>query len=316
MLSIPLFLPDSLIPPHASSFSPLKVTASLKQDAMYNQKISFSSLFEQKDPEEALVENALRVISFNIRSDDDPGHAWCHRKQKVASVLRFHHADLIGLQEPSEQQLHDLCTSLTEFEIYGGVCLKEGAHDPIFFRKSRFQLLHAGYFYLSQTPDFPSTGWDAKYMRATCWVKLLDKRTRKQFYFFNTHFDYHGRVARDESARLLKQKIREIAGRFPFVLTGDFNLFPTLGGEETYQILTDQTGPIHLTDAQTISQHPHHGPTGTWSGFKEAGQPGIKPDYIFVGPQIEVYLHGVLADTFDGQFPSDHLPVLADVLLS
>lgn len=282
---------------------------------MYSSKISLTSLFDSPEREDPHFEDSIRVVSFNVRSDDDPEHAWCDRKQKVASILRFHHADLVGLQEPCEKQLKDLVFFLSEFEMYGGVCLKEGAHDPIFFRKSRFQLLKSGYFYLSQTPDFPSKGWDAKYTRATCWVKLLDKRTRKQFYFFNTHFDYHGRTARDESAYLLKKKIQEIAGKDPFVLTGDFNLFPTLGGEATYQILTESKGSATLIDAQRASQHPHHGPTGTWSGFKEAGQPGIKPDYIFVAPQVDVYLHGILADTFDGQFPSDHLPVLADVFI-
>lgn len=264
------------------------------------------------DPENIRFDEAIRVMSFNVHSDDDPLHAWADRKGRVASTIRFHHADIIGVQEPTLAQLNDLTPALSEFSSYHGVTLGK-AHDPIFYRKSRFELVKSGYFFLSQTPDLYSIGWDGKYPRATTWVELRDKKTNKSLYFFNTHFEYHGREARDRSASLLCEKIGEIAGKSPYIVSGDFNLFPGLGGDETYKILTDKNSPARLIDAQSSAQFPHHGPTGSWSGFKEAGQPGIKPDFIFVSPQIEVYLHGILADTFDGQFPSDHLPIIADL---
>lgn len=256
---------------------------------------------EQK---EVHFEEAMRVMSFNILSDDNSEHAWEKRKSSVVSMIRFHRADLIGLQEASSEQIHDLVNALPEYGVF------QGLYNPILFRKSCFQLVSSGSFYLSLTPNQTSLGWDAKFPRTVCWVKLLDKKRGGEFAFFNTHFDYHGSLARNESVQLLKQKIPQIAGKCPFVIAGDFNLFPDLGGEKTYQLLTST-----FFDAQKLAQFPHHGPTGTWSGFKEAGQPGIKPDCIFVGPKVEVYLHGILSDTFDGQFPSDHLPVVADLVI-
>lgn len=271
--------------------------------------------------ERLYFEETLRIMSFNICCEDHPEYDWGDRKKKVASVIRFHKADLIGLQEASQDQIDDITRFLPEFHLYAGARLHNGSvdtHDSILFRKSRFDLLNSGFFFLSPTPDQPSKGWDAKYFRAAAWVKLFDKKSQTTFYFFNTHFDYHSRAARDQSARLLRSKVAEIARSLPFIVVGDFNLFPELGGGETYQILTDKN-PFSegrpLIDAQKCALLPHHGPTGTWSGFKEAGQPGIKPDYIFVDAAIEVYQHGILADSFDGQFPSDHLPVVADLSL-
>ena len=289
-----------------SSLSELTVFASLMQENPYRPINKDESSTSTLEPREIHFNNSVRVMSFNILSDGDEGeHAWALRQSAVVSMIRFHHADLIGLQEPSHAQLDDIKKALPEFEVFNGI------YNPILLRKSRFEMISSGSFYLSSTPDQPSTGWDAKFPRAVSWVHLKDMKLGQQFLFFNTHFDYHGKNARDESASLLKEKVREIARGLPYVIAGDFNLFPNLEGENTYQILTEI-----FRDAQNLSEFPHHGPTGTWSGFKEAGQPGIKPDCIFVGPTVSVYLHGVLSDTFDGQFPSDHLPVVADLFLS
>jgi endonuclease/exonuclease/phosphatase family metal-dependent hydrolase len=267
-------------------------------------------------------EENLRIMSFNVRLKDksDQENAWDCRRDYVASVIRFHHMDIIGIQEPFKEQIQELENLLPEYDWYG-VGLddgkEKGPYDAIFFRKSRFERLDSGCFYLSPTPDTPSKGWESMFPRGVSWVKFKDKKTEKIFYFFNTHFDYHSQWARDESAFLIREKIAEISKSHPFILTGDFNIFPELEGEETYKILTSTTeadGKI-LYDAQHVAMFPHHGPTGTWSGFKEAGQPGIKPDYIFVDRKITVVSHGVLADSFDGSFPSDHLPVVSEIKL-
>ena len=254
---------------------------------------------------EISYDEAIRVMSFNILSDDHPEHAWANRKSAVASMIRFHRADLIGLQEPSQDQLFDLTQILSEYDSFPGTL------NPVLFRKSRFEILASGSFFLSQTPNQPGIGWDAKFQRAASWVKLRDKKMEREVYFFNAHLDYHGSKARFEGAKLIQEKIREIAKSNPCILAGDFNLFPELEGKKTYDLITEQ-----LKDALVSAQFPHHGPTGTWSGFKVAGQPGVRPDCIFVSPQIDVYLHGILSDTFDGQFPSDHLPVVADVKIN
>jgi endonuclease/exonuclease/phosphatase family metal-dependent hydrolase len=281
---------------------------------------------DKTDKEKAALlesEDTFRIMSFNIRlkdKKDEKKNSWAARKESVASMIRFHHMDIIGIQEPLKQQLKDLNKILPEYE-YFGLGLENGKDkgitNAIFYRKSRFEVMDENIFYLSPTPDKPSKGWDAMFHRGVSWVKLRDKKTLKIFFFFNTHFDYHSQWARDESAYLIREKIDEIVGKNPFILTGDFNLFPELDGEETYNILIgkDKKDGKILHDAQYKAAFPHHGPTGTWSGFKEAGQPGIKPDYIFVDDFVKVVSHGVLADNFDGKFPSDHLPVISEIKL-
>lgn len=295
----------STLAPVCSTTLPANLTvfASMMSENPYRPK-NDSHSGSAVETKEIHFDEAIRVMSFNVLADDNQEHPWEQRKKSVASMIRFHHADLIGLQEPSREQLVDLGQMLPEYESFAGI------HNPIFFRKSRFQLMDSGSFYLSLTPNQPSLGWDAKFPRTLSWVRLLDKKMGQELFFFNTHFDYHGLSARTQSAHLLKQKVSEIATNKPFIIAGDFNLFPDLEGESTYQILTET-----FSDAIESTQFPHHGPTGTWSGFKEAGQPGIRPDCIFVSPNVEVYLHGILSDTFDGHFPSDHLPVVADLAI-
>ena len=258
------------------------------------------------------------IMTFNVLWEEGVklANGWDERKAKVASMIRFHHMDLIGLQEPTQKQLDDLALLLPEYNWLGIGTFdgkKEGPFDAIFFRQSRFALLEQGSFFLSSTPDIPSKGWNAKYPRAVVWAKFKDQKGTKEFYFFNTHFDYHSQEARDKSALLLKEKVAQIAKEDPYVVVGDFNLFPQLEGEKTYKLLVEQNVGKNFIDAQRVALLPHHGPTGSWSGFKEAGQPGIKPDYIFVSENTLIISHGILADTFDGTFPSDHLPVVAEI---
>jgi len=267
------------------------------------------------------TENIIRVMSFNIHlkdcEDQKPEKClWKSRKENVASMIRFHHMDLIGLQETTKDQLNDLLNLLPEYDWYG-IALNDGMDkgpiDAILFLKDRFEVLETSHFYLSPTPDILSKGWNAKFTRGVTWAKLKDLKTNQVFYFFNTHFDYHSILARNKSAQLIREKVDNISGNHPFIITGDFNIFPKLGGDETYKILTRDN---FLIDAQFKTAFPHHGPTGSWSGFKEAGQPGIKPDYIFVNKKINVRSHGILADTFDGNFPSDHMPVVSEIEIS
>jgi endonuclease/exonuclease/phosphatase family metal-dependent hydrolase len=282
------------------------------------EKIQIKDKLLKDNTSKIFNENNLRVMSFNVHFKEcelqKPEEClWKFRKDYVASMIRFHNMDLIGLQEPTKDQLDDLISLLPEYKWYGiglndGV--KDGPIDAVLFLKDRFEVIESSHFYLSPTPDVLSKGWNAKFVRGVTWTKLKDLKSNQIFYFFNTHFDYHSVLARNKSAQLLREKVSQISQNYPFIITGDFNIFPDLGGEETYKILTRDN---YLIDAHFRTEFPHHGPTGSWSGFKEPGQPGIKPDYIFVSKKINVRSHGILADTFDGKFPSDHMPVISEV---
>jgi endonuclease/exonuclease/phosphatase family metal-dependent hydrolase len=257
-------------------------------------------------------------MTFNIRYDnpEDGEDGWANRKARVASMVRFHGADVVGLQEALRNQIADLEAALPHFGWFGTgrSAARDGEHCAVLFRRDRLEVLAESTFWLSETPEVAgSQAWDAALPRIVTWGKLRDRRTSAVFHLFNTHFDHRGETARRESARLLLRKVAEIAGPAgPVVVTGDLNTTPD---SEPYRILTTGEGARGgLVDALHASSCPNHGPTSSWNGFK-AIQPGRRIDFILVRPPVAVLQHGILSDTFDGRFPSDHLPVIAEVVI-
>ncbi len=210
----------------------------------------------------------LRVMTFNIRfnNPDDGFNAWPHRKELAASMIRYHDADIVGLQEALYGQLEDLKALLPGYEWFG-VSRDDGSSGPdspgefaaILYRSDRLERLDGGTFWLSPTPQVVgSLGWDAAITRTATWCRFRDKRSGREFYHFNTHFDHRGEKAREESARVILQQITVIAAEAaPVVLTGDFNCVPT---DPPYRVLTVERG---LRDAMLVSAQPHHGPQST-----------------------------------------------------
>lgn len=276
--------------------------------------------------------DAIRVMSFNIRFNNpaDGKSAWPHRKEKAASMIRLHRADLVGLQEAQPPQIRELRELLPEWS-WTGLRGRAGTGDadecvPIMYRTARFELLDEGSFWLSETPAVPaSKGWDAAITRMTNWAKLRDRRTGKELLLFNTHFDHVGKTARTESAKLMMSQVTEIAKSLPAIVIGDMNSRDT---SEAYAVFTGKqhtaagdssaeakAAEVKLQDAMHTSLRPHHGPTATFNGFGPL-QAENRIDYIFITPTVQVLQHDVLSDQWDlGRWPSDHLPVLAEVLL-
>ncbi len=255
---------------------------------------------------------AVRVMTFNVRYNEpkDGVNAWPNRKTKVAGVIRFHKTDLVGVQEAQIGQLKDLEILLPNF-AWCGVGRTDGKEDgefsAILYRKERFRLIECKTFWLSETPEKAgSMGWDAAFPRIVTWAKFQDKRTRKTFFHFNTHFDHRGEKARVESAKLIISRIENIAGRVPFVLTGDLNVKEDT---EAYRTLSQHPS---LKDARYASTNGHFGGNSTFNSFKEL-IPDMKIDYVFVKDGMRVMEHGVLSDRWDGLWASDHLPVLAEI---
>ena len=268
-----------------------------------------------------IAANPIRAMSFNIRYDEpkDNENAWPKRKDLVAALIRFHHADLVGVQEALKGQLDDLKNLLPEFDWLGvgrGDGKTAGEFSAILYRRDRFDALESSTFWLSPTPNSPSQGWDAALPRIVTWARFKDKKTGKVFFHFNTHFDHRGTQAREESARLLLQQIALHARSSPVVVTGDFNFTESSHG---YEILVgkvsgqSQTSGLALRDARYVSQHGYYGPTSTFNDFKGL-VPNKKIDYVFVKGNVRVLQHGALPDTWDGRYPSDHLPVLAEIV--
>ena len=260
----------------------------------------------------------LNVMTFNIRLNtaSDSLNAWPYRKDKLASQILFHEVHLLGVQEALHDQMMDLKERLPQFKSLGGGRddgKEKGEYSAIFYDTTRLQVLQAKMFWLSETPEIPgSKSWDAAITRIVTWAKFRDKKTKKIFFAFNTHFDHKGEVARRESAKIVLNRIKEIAGNVPVVCTGDFNAEPA---QEPVMVIMDKNNPLHLTDSKEISQTPHYGPTGTFNAFQSKERNDQPIDYIFLKGKWKVVKHATISQTWAGRFASDHFSVLATLVL-
>lgn len=259
----------------------------------------------------------INTMSFNIRYDTpkDGEQNWHHRKENVVRMINFYDLDIIGMQEVLVTQLNYLKVNLKQYKAIG-VGREDGKDKgefaPIFYRKDRFKELKSGTFWLSSTPNKVSKGWDAALERIATWVILMDKVTKKEFVFMNTHFDHKGDVARLESAKLLKQKSIELAEDLPLILTGDFNLVPESEGIRT---LLQPDGKHTIINTNQVATYTY-GPDWTTCGFDNRPFKDRKIiDYIFVKGYKKVNKYAVFAEMLDNIFLSDHCPVFAQIEL-
>lgn len=258
----------------------------------------------------AVHAQSITVGTFNLRYDNknDTGNLWINRAPVVASLIRFHQFDILGTQEGLINQLEDLSRMLPEYTRYGigrDDGKSKGEHAAIFFKTEKFKLLDKGDFWLSETPEKPGPGWDAQLNRICSWVQLQERSSGKRFYFFNVHYDHQGVQARQESSKLILGKIAAIAGRQPVIFTGDFN-----GDHESgwYKRIAESG---QVKDVYTAVKLPYVN-GGSFNGFgTTVTRTGII-DHIFISG-FKATRYGILTDTYQGKYPSDHFPVLADV---
>lgn len=257
---------------------------------------------------DAKTKSEFVVASFNIRYDNEKDglNSWKYRKDYVNSLIRFYEFDIFGIQEGLINQVRDIET-LNE---YGRIGVgrddgKEGGeHSAVFYRKDRFDLISSGNFWLSETPDKPSFGWDAQCRRICSWGKMKDKYTGKIFVFFSVHFDHKGNKARINSSELMLDKVKQIAGNYPAVCVGDFNGVPD---SEHIKILTDSK---YFLDSRNVSKEKPYGTEGTTSRFDVNDPQESRIDYIFVTPQVKVLKYGTLNEAQHRRYPSDHFPIM------
>ena len=259
----------------------------------------------------------MDVMSFNIRYDnpEDGKQNWHHRKENVVRMIHFYDLDIIGLQEVLANQQNYLKESLSEYRSVGigrEDGKEKGEFASIFYKKDRFKVLKSGTFWLSETPDKISKGWDADLERIATWAVFRDKNTREEFIFMNTHFDHIGNIARVESAKLLKEKATALAGNLPLILTGDFNLVPESKGIKTLIKPDGKNTLINASSAATFT----YGPDWTTCGFDDRPFEERKViDYIFLKGINKVTKYAVFAEMLEDVFLSDHCPVFAQIEL-
>ncbi len=261
-----------------------------------------------------LFAQQMNIVSFNIRynTPNDGINAWPNRVEMVTGLLKFHEADIFGLQEALYGQITDIEKQLPEYEWFGvgrDDGIKAGEFSPIFYNKTKFILVKYGEFWLSEDCNKPGLGWDAVCNRIVTWGEFKSKVTGKHFLVFNTHFDHRGNEARKNSAFLIRDKIKEISNNrgLPIILTGDFNLTPD---SEPIQLIKG-----FMKDSREVSETPPYGPVGTFTSFDWNAPMEKRIDYIFVQGGVKVLKYAVLTDAKNQRFPSDHLPVFVKVEL-
>jgi len=259
----------------------------------------------------SLKAQSFNVASFNIRYDNpkDSGNLWVNRAPIISNLIRFHDFDIFGIQEGLKNQLEDISTALPGYARYGrgrDDGKEAGEHSAVYYKTDKFRLVKSGDFWLSETPNVPAKGWDATCCNRICsWVYLEDIKSKKKFYLFNVHFDHQGVVARKESGKLMVQKIKEIAGNEPVLLTGDLN-----GSRESEWYLTIANSGL-LKDAHSGVKFPYENNASS-NGFRTPRGMGVI-DHIFMSKQFTASKWGILTDTYFGKYPSDHFPVMATV---
>ena len=254
---------------------------------------------------------SMNIATYNIRFDNpnDIGNLWKDRAPHLVNLIKFHQMDIIGTQEGMHHQLEEIKKELGFPYIgvgreKGG---KEGEFSAVFYNPEKVKVLDQSTFWLSETPENPSKGWDAALNRVCTWVKFENKEGKK-FYVFNIHYDHIGQKAREESSKLVIRKIKEInKENLPVVFMGDFNVMPD---NPAYRTLLDNSD---LKDSRLISKNPSIGNQGTFNGYNWEKLPEGIIDHIFVSPNITVLRHGILTDNYGLKYPSDHFPVMVEV---
>ncbi len=256
----------------------------------------------------------LKVMTYNIRLDikSDGENQWDKRKDFFISQIKFYEPEILGVQEAMPNQINDLEASFPEYGHIGigreGV--GKGEASAIFYDKSRFKASGEQTFWLSETPEKVSKGWDASYIRICTYALFKDNKTKRTFWVFNTHLDNTGELARKNGINLILAKIKEVNKKnYPVILMGDFN------AEPESELINDLKKSMF--DTREISQEKPFGPSGTFNAFKFNEPITRLIDYIFVddSKRVKVKKYAVLSDSKDLKYPSDHLPVLAELTM-
>lgn len=255
---------------------------------------------------------AVTVMSFNVYIAGAGEKSPENRGALVAKTLRGEMPDSFGLQEADKAWVDRVSEAMPEY-AHVGVGRDDGAeggeYSPVFYLKDKYTLVDSGTFWLSETPDVPSKGWDAMYNRICTWAVLEDKASGMRYAHFNAHMDHLGAESRANSAELIAEKTAALD--MPVVVTGDFN---TNEGTEPYNtMIANGFMDTKYAADETMSMGTYHN-----FGMKNVTKKGASPiDFIFVSyGKATVDSYKVLGDKVDGRYSSDHYPVVAKLKLS
>ncbi len=259
---------------------------------------------------ESVSTQDVKIMSYNLKISGDGIRAVEKRAVHIINTVKEKQPDSLGVQEADKNWVDTLAAGLSDYahiERYRDDGIAEGESSAIFYLKDKYNLIDSGHFWLSETPDEPSIGWDAACPRICSYAILENKETGFTYAHFNVHFDHVGAVAKAESVSLITTKIASIAPDMPVVLSGDFNV-PE--GSDNYNSLVT----AGLKDTKYLAKkHDNH---ATYHGYHVV-YPSTKPiDFIFVNGYVSsVKSSRIDSDFIDHIFASDHFPVTVEMTL-
>ncbi len=261
----------------------------------------------------------MRACSFNLRGvikKDKGTRSWKHRKTIVANFIKKYDIDIIGAQESAVKQFPALDKLLPDYAYFGESSLgkKDGrVINLIIYKKNKYKLHEKGTLWLAPTPEVKTKILDSAEPRTVNYGKFSDNKTGKIFYVFSTHLDHRGKNAKQEQAHFLMRIIKEKTNGTPYLLVGDFN---SGDGSKVIKYIKSQPGVL---DARDISKKEPINMPNTFNGFKGHAQKGDKNakriDFMFLSAPSEVETYEVSDYNENGVYPSDHYPVVCDIIL-
>ena len=258
----------------------------------------------------AKEENAMRIMSFNIRCTNVGNDTWEDRIGIVTQSILDGNPDSVGVQEATPEWMATLNETLGEKYSYVGVGRddgdNEGEYSAIFYLKDKYNVVDNGTFWLSETPDEVSFGWDAACRRVCTWVVLEDKATGQQYAHINSHFDHVGIEARKNSVELIINKAKEFKD-IPVVFTADMNV--RQDGENYNQFVESGV----LKDTKFIA--PDTMDYCTYHDTKPTQHDGDVIDYVMINDKFDATVYKVVTEGIDGRYVSDHYPIYADLII-
>ena len=258
--------------------------------------------FEEK------ADDTVRIMSFNIRYGRLGILTASDRHSMVVETIRNGHPDSLGVQEATPSWMKYLTAELADEYAYVGVGRNNGKnsgeYSAIFYLKDKYEAVDSGTFWLSETPDEPSKGWDAACKRICTWAVLKNKETGESFVHLNAHFDHKGTEARMNSVDMILEKVSEYKD-LPVVFTADMNIAE--GSDDYNRILADGTLKDTKYSAEDTMSYL------TFHDLSPAEHETEVIDFVMVNDKIDTEVYKVVTAGIDGMYVSDHFPVYADV---
>lgn len=248
-------------------------------------------------------QTTIEVISYNIRLSrgNDGNNSWQNRRHASVEMVLREQPTIMGCQEMLPDQMEYLLDHLPEYDAIGvgrddGKEL--GERMAIFYRTEDVELIRWGTFWLSDTPDVPSRGWDAAYNRNCTWGWFRHRASGRYFGVLNTHLDHIGKVAQQEGLGLIATNLRRIfPDGVPVFLTGDFNVEPTDKALKSLEGI--------MKDGRIVAPESDTRPTFNGWGNREE----IVIDYVFLRNATAVSFRVLRDENYGAPYISDHYPV-------